>query len=235
MKRIEVRLAAKSGTLLCTLISLFYTTSAFIWLVKGCQTTNIAGIIVPYPNTSIIHPSLYSSCNKDCKCSKTQYFPLCGSNGVTYYSACFAGCQSQHQLTQGHVFTNCSCVTSPFTSYDYRRDEKHLTTEPASPSSLSHSRTTTSYQLDNRIIHNYATPGKCERNCKNFYYFVVLVILTSVIGALGGIPHKMVVMRCVPDNHRSFALGMKTVIIRILTLPAPLVVGAFVDQVGRPK
>ena len=75
----------------------------------------------------------------------------------------------------------------------------------------------------------YASLGKCDRGCHNFYQFVVLVIVTSVIGGLGGIPHKMVIMRCVPDNKRSFALGLKAVIIRVMTFPAPVIVGTFVD------
>ena len=36
--------------------------------------------------------------------------------------------------------------------------------------------------------------------------------------------------RCVPDNKRSFALGMQTLIIRVLTLPAPVLIGAIVDR-----
>lgn len=35
-----------------------------------------------------------SSCNKNCKCQTDSFTPVCGADGVTYLSACFAGCNS---------------------------------------------------------------------------------------------------------------------------------------------
>lgn len=37
--------------------------------------------------------SLSSPCNFNCTCSTRQWDPVCGANGITYVSACFAGCK----------------------------------------------------------------------------------------------------------------------------------------------
>lgn len=44
-------------------------------------------------NTSIEESSLFVSCNADCLCSDTEWDPVCGENGLTYVSACLAGCR----------------------------------------------------------------------------------------------------------------------------------------------
>lgn len=36
----------------------------------------------------------YSPCNKNCECQTDSFTPVCGADGITYLSACFAGCNS---------------------------------------------------------------------------------------------------------------------------------------------
>lgn len=42
---------------------------------------------------SIERSSLFVSCNAHCQCSETEWDPVCGENGLTYVSACLAGCR----------------------------------------------------------------------------------------------------------------------------------------------
>ncbi|XP_059154805.1 solute carrier organic anion transporter family member 2A1-like isoform X2 [Physella acuta] len=44
-------------------------------------------------------------CNRDCDCKDESYFPVCGQDGITYYSPCLAGCSGFDK-----VYTNCTCV-----------------------------------------------------------------------------------------------------------------------------
>ena len=38
--------------------------------------------------------SLFSECNSGCLCSRRDWDPVCGENGITYVSPCLAGCSS---------------------------------------------------------------------------------------------------------------------------------------------
>ncbi|XP_060161981.1 solute carrier organic anion transporter family member 1C1 isoform X7 [Globicephala melas] len=49
-------------------------------------------------------------CNSRCKCSETKWEPMCGANGITYASACLAGCQTSTGSGKTTIFNNCTCV-----------------------------------------------------------------------------------------------------------------------------
>lgn len=38
---------------------------------------------------------LAAPCNSNCSCARSYYDPVCGADGVQYFSACYAGCSSQ--------------------------------------------------------------------------------------------------------------------------------------------
>lgn len=40
--------------------------------------------------------ALFSECNSGCSCSRNDWDPICGENGVTYVSACLAGCRASN-------------------------------------------------------------------------------------------------------------------------------------------
>uniref|UniRef100_A0A672ZL27 Solute carrier organic anion transporter family member n=1 Tax=Sphaeramia orbicularis TaxID=375764 RepID=A0A672ZL27_9TELE len=50
--------------------------------------------------------SLFSDCNLGCLCSRREWDPVCGENGISYVSPCLAGCTS----STGSVFGNCRCL-----------------------------------------------------------------------------------------------------------------------------
>ena len=37
-------------------------------------------------------PVLAATCNNDCMCDGVKYKPICGVDGITYFSPCHAGC-----------------------------------------------------------------------------------------------------------------------------------------------
>ncbi|NWY42751.1 SO1C1 protein, partial [Sylvia atricapilla] len=79
----------------------------------GCENSDVAGLTVSYhgakPMTDY-KEALFSECNSGCSCSKNDWDPICGEDGVTYVSACLAGCQASNGSGKNTVFFNCSCV-----------------------------------------------------------------------------------------------------------------------------
>lgn len=39
--------------------------------------------------------SLRAMCNKNCQCSLSRFAPVCGSDNVTYFDMCYAGCKAR--------------------------------------------------------------------------------------------------------------------------------------------
>ncbi|XP_054243106.1 solute carrier organic anion transporter family member 1C1-like isoform X2 [Indicator indicator] len=79
----------------------------------GCENSDVAGLTVSYHGTKQMtdyEHALFSECNSGCACSKTDWDPICGENGVTYISACLAGCHASNGSGKNTVFFNCSCV-----------------------------------------------------------------------------------------------------------------------------
>ncbi|XP_022350938.1 solute carrier organic anion transporter family member 1C1 isoform X3 [Enhydra lutris kenyoni] len=79
----------------------------------GCENSDVAGITVSYQGTKPVsyhERALFSDCNSRCKCSETKWEPVCGENGITYASACLAGCQTSTRSGKTLIFYNCTCV-----------------------------------------------------------------------------------------------------------------------------
>ncbi|XP_066527532.1 solute carrier organic anion transporter family member 4A1 [Hoplias malabaricus] len=113
--------------MLCAVVSLM---AIFIFLLN-CPNVPMAGVTAAYHNSStqghynvsfynhpqsssfVVGDNLTVGCNADCHCVKEHYNPVCGADGVMYYSPCHAGCSTvNHTLSHGgrQMFTGCSCV-----------------------------------------------------------------------------------------------------------------------------
>lgn len=57
-------------------------------------------------NAGSFQVNLTAWCNTGCSCSSSLVEPVCGNNGLTYFSACHAGCTSYSQQDK---FANCTC------------------------------------------------------------------------------------------------------------------------------
>lgn len=54
---------------------------------------------------------LTSLCNVDCACADVEYAPVCGVDGVLYYSACHAGCVDGLSVGDNvRLYRDCACV-----------------------------------------------------------------------------------------------------------------------------
>ncbi|XP_034540777.1 solute carrier organic anion transporter family member 1C1-like [Notolabrus celidotus] len=86
---------------------------SLFFLALGCENAKVAGITVSYTggeSLSYQDQFLFSGCNSGCLCSKRDWDPVCGENGITYVSPCWAGCNSSTGSGRNTVFDNCTCV-----------------------------------------------------------------------------------------------------------------------------
>ncbi|KAM6162086.1 solute carrier organic anion transporter family member 1C1 isoform 1-T1 [Erethizon dorsatum] len=104
---------------MCGAAKLYLGSSVFGYLLflslfaLGCENSDVAGLTVSYQGTKPVsyhERALFSDCNSRCKCSETNWEPMCGENGITYASACFAGCQTSNMSGKNIIFYNCTCV-----------------------------------------------------------------------------------------------------------------------------
>ncbi|XP_008940212.1 PREDICTED: solute carrier organic anion transporter family member 1C1-like [Merops nubicus] len=167
----------------------------------GCETHVGAGMTVSYEGKPIPYHenAIFSECNSDCKCASNAWEPVCGDNGLTYVSACLAGCTTSVGHGKNTVFHNCSCLeASAWTG------------------------------------NNSATLGQCPRSedCSmKFIYYTVIQVVSGLFYALGGIPGYMIMFRCVQPQLKSLAVGLYTLIVRVLAgIPAPVYFGALIDR-----
>ncbi|XP_032842130.2 solute carrier organic anion transporter family member 1C1 isoform X7 [Tyto alba] len=168
----------------------------------GCENHMVAGMTVSYEGKPIPYHEndIISECNSDCKCASNVWDPVCGDNGLTYVSACLAGCMTSVGHGKSTVFHNCSCleVSSSWTG------------------------------------NNSAVLGQCPKSedCSiKFIYYTVIQVISGFCYALGGTPAYMIMFRCVQPELKSLAVGLYTLMMRVLAgIPAPVYFGALIDK-----
>uniref|UniRef100_A0A8C8DE55 Solute carrier organic anion transporter family member n=1 Tax=Oryzias sinensis TaxID=183150 RepID=A0A8C8DE55_9TELE len=95
----KLNLSALGAVRMAMLVNLVSTACYVSFLFLGCNTGPVAGVTVAYTQQPLESP-----CISNCNCYTASVSPVCGSNGVTYLSACFAGCTKN--------LTSCTCVSS---------------------------------------------------------------------------------------------------------------------------
>lgn len=129
-----------------------------------------------------------SACINNCNCYTASVSPVCGSNGVTYLSACFAGCtkpvsgdNNTHSPTR-HIHT----VKQPF--------HRHRTNW--APLSLCQNLTSCTC-ISSNSEDAVALPGKCPSpGCQQaFLTFLCVICVCSMIGAMAQTPSVIILIR----------------------------------------
>ncbi|XP_062990421.1 solute carrier organic anion transporter family member 1C1-like isoform X2 [Elgaria multicarinata webbii] len=102
------------GAARLSLVSSFFGYLLLLSLfAMGCKNADVAGLTISYQGdkqVSHYEQTLFSECNSGCICSKNEWDPICGENGITYVSACLAGCKTSNGSGKNMIFYNCSCV-----------------------------------------------------------------------------------------------------------------------------
>ncbi|RXG73850.1 Solute carrier organic anion transporter family member 4A1 [Armadillidium vulgare] len=195
----------------CISMSFVCSLSAF-FLLFSCPEVDFAGVNVDFANRSELPrpSSLESACNMNCSCNSIDFDPVCGSNNVMYYSPCHAGCHSNSFLGNQKIFSDCECIRN------LPRVQK------------SHPLYLKGHILDEIKIPEFSSARqKCPSKCTllPFLYFNIRYndCNFSYFNACN--------VGCVPDTHRSLALGLQGIQIRIFgTIPGPILFGLVLDN-----
>ncbi|XP_063763776.1 solute carrier organic anion transporter family member 3A1 [Eleginops maclovinus] len=113
----KLNLSALGAIRMAMLVNLISTACYVCILFLGCDTGPVAGVTVPYVNETLrVGEKPEAQCISQCNCFTSSISPVCGSNGVTYLSACFAGCTRKGSTRIGsnisQNLTGCACVSS---------------------------------------------------------------------------------------------------------------------------
>ncbi|KAJ0036423.1 hypothetical protein NQD34_005100, partial [Periophthalmus magnuspinnatus] len=76
-----------------------------------------------------------------------------------------------------------------------------------------------------------AIAGRCETSCSFAPVFMIISAFTFFLLTFCYIPAITSILRCVPEEQKSFALGIQWILVRTLgAVPGPIVSGALIDQ-----
>ncbi|KAH8412396.1 hypothetical protein KR009_001801 [Drosophila setifemur] len=190
----------------------------------GCDNLKMAGTTIPYYTSNkpgaVIEPfqvNLTAACNFGCECLTSEVEPVCGNNGLTYFSPCHAGCTA---FSSSSNYTNCACVHANISSSIYRG------AGGSQAQALS-----ANEEFAEVTVVPVATAGPCATPCRTIYPFLILLFFMTFVVASTQMPLLMIVLRSVSEEERSFALGMQFVIFRLFGyIPAPILFGNLIDS-----
>ncbi|KFD69907.1 hypothetical protein M514_06080, partial [Trichuris suis] len=200
-----LKLRCRQTILLCILCGILCVLLIPSFLLDY-QGTPLAGADIFYNSSN--DRSLLQQCNKDCSCDFV-YNPVCDElTGVTYFSPCYAGCRKigNHSVASSYGLENkwedCRCLID---SPDVPAKE--------------------SFPLSNVLVH-----GSCFAQRFTIYIFFTLFILMIFFIFLSAMPTQQALLRCVPFEQRTLALGVDYIFARALgTVPGPIAFGSLID------
>ncbi|EPY85561.1 solute carrier organic anion transporter family member 3A1-like protein [Camelus ferus] len=231
----KLSLSALGAIRMAMLVNLVSTACYVSFLFLGCDTGPVAGVTVPYGNASAPGSALdpYSTCNKNCECQTDSFTPVCGADGITYLSACFAGCNSTWERSPFPTHTpSPTCIISltlPAALLPVPKGTENVVVLVLERRNLTGCACLATVPPENATV----VPGKCPSpGCQEaFLTFLCVMCVCSMIGAMAQTPSVIILIRTVSPELKSYALGVLFLLLRLLGfIPPPLIFGAGIDS-----
>uniref|UniRef100_A0A8C6HJW8 Solute carrier organic anion transporter family member n=1 Tax=Mus spicilegus TaxID=10103 RepID=A0A8C6HJW8_MUSSI len=111
----KFKITVKKAAYLAFCLSLCEYLFGFCNFLIACDNVPVSGLTISYEGVQ--HPlyvenNVLADCNTRCSCLTKTWDPVCGDNGLSYMSACHAGCEKSVGTGINMVFQNCSCIGS---------------------------------------------------------------------------------------------------------------------------
>uniref|UniRef100_UPI001659603B solute carrier organic anion transporter family member 4C1-like n=1 Tax=Halichoerus grypus TaxID=9711 RepID=UPI001659603B len=197
----KLKMTCKNSMKFALLTSLVAFALSFVFVYANCENEPFAGVSELYNGTGKLG-NLTAPCNTNCNCLRSYYYPVCGGDGIQYFSPCFAGCRNYISKRHLKVYYNCSCI------------ERNIEMTP----------TLANFDFE-------AKAGKCENRCAKLPVFLGILFATIIFTFMAGTPITVSILRCVHHRQRSLALGIQFMLLRLLgTIPGPIIFGVTIDS-----
>ncbi|KAM6164370.1 LOW QUALITY PROTEIN: solute carrier organic anion transporter family member 4A1 [Rhynchocyon petersi] len=213
--------------LLCTLVSLL----AFFIFILHCPNVPLAGVTATYPGSPLHegHLQLTAACNAACDCKSEHYSPVCGSDGVMYYSPCHAGCLSVAPPDVGGPKVSVAAAVGYHLLWSWGPPGLSSCNPCCWAPQVYRDCSCVPQNFSSGLGH--ATAGKCTSACQRKPLLLLFVFVIITFTLLSSIPALTATLRCVYDWQRSLALGIQWLVVRTLgAIPGPIVFGWVIDK-----
>ncbi|KAL1430499.1 hypothetical protein MTO96_014942 [Rhipicephalus appendiculatus] len=169
-----------------------------------------------------VNVSLKEPCNSRCSCSTARFNPICGRDGYTYYSPCFAGCLREYATANSRAYSQCLCVN-------------HTASAPAlahmGDGASGHGGGTSPFgTVPGTMVSIDAVRNKCPNPCGLVNVFIPILAAIVFATFFLSTPAVAAILRCIPEKDKSVGLGIQWIIVRAFGLiPAGAAFGHTID------
>ncbi|XP_076046946.1 solute carrier organic anion transporter family member 74D-like isoform X2 [Oratosquilla oratoria] len=224
-------------------LTLFSTASMVLLMFIGCPKINIHGPAIGKTNwmnslaiwnssSSNVRTNVNTTgmCWSDCGCVG-RFVPVCSKDGsTTFYSPCYAGCTSVNSSASPEEYTNCKCISN---DTDFSASTTFEETAASSTGILE------TLEIDEDVElavgesgeWGSAVRGFCQEDCGAFIYYLLIQIITKMVGSTGRVGGTLLHLRSVAEEDKALALGTFMVFLSLFSfIPAPIIMGTIVDS-----
>ncbi|XP_046847558.1 solute carrier organic anion transporter family member 4A1-like [Xenia sp. Carnegie-2017] len=179
--RISLKKLVKGAAFLCLILQTVAILAPLLFVIPGCNESNIAGVTKEYPAIG------------------GRAMPMMGEKGSSEItSVCNAQCNcstffSQPVCGSNNVAYFDPCHAGCKVRIDDTDDYTNCTCVPPGPGQK----------------YGTAKKGFCDRGCASWKLFVFLLFVAVALFTANIVPSKVVILRCVKDNQRSYGLAVQ--------------------------